>query len=138
MNVNMPVKELITITGKWAASDVFRRGVALPSDRSHGNRGATGYDSTATTGLRAALRYFTSPLSLVLQPVPLSRFRERLASNFAIGPSTLATLTFSAVGSQQATWSGATGRHLRFNVTSLGGATGFSIAGVICSTGVTG
>ena len=134
--VNMPVKELITITGKWAASDVSRRGVALPLTAVTATGAQTGYDSTATgaDGGFAVLHITSITGTATSATVTV---QGAAASNFA-SPTTLATLTFSAVGSQQATWSGATGRYLRFNVTSLGGATGFSIAGVICSTGVTG
>ncbi len=136
LNVNMPVKELITITGKWAASDVFRRGVALPLTAVTATGAQTGYDSTATGSAGGfAVLHITSITGTATSATVT--VQGAAASNFA-SPTTLATLTFSAVGSQQATWSGATGRYLRFNVTSLGGATGFSIAGVICSTGVTG
>jgi hypothetical protein len=136
MNVNMPVKELMTITGKWAASDVFRRGVALPLTAVSATGAQQGYD-TGTTGADGgfAIIHVTSITGTATSATVT--IQGGSTSGF-VGPSTYATLTFSAVGSYTTTWSGATGRHLRFNVTSLGGATGFSIAGVICSTGVTG
>ena len=135
-NVNMPVKELLTITGKWAASDVFRRGVALPLTAISATGAQTGYDAGATGADGGfAIIHVTSITGTATSATVT--VQGAAASNFS-GASTLATLTFSAVGSYTITWSGATGRYLRFNATSLGGATGFSIAGVICSTGVTG
>ncbi len=48
-----------------------------------------------------------------------------------------ATLTFSAVGCQEADLSGTVGRYLRANVSSLGGATGFTFYMIACVSAVT-
>jgi hypothetical protein len=53
-------------------------------------------------------------------------------------PTTHGTFTFSAVGGTALTWSGATGRYIRLNCTSLGGATSFVVTGAAGVTGVTG
>lgn len=47
------------------------------------------------------------------------------------------TFTFSAVGMQTVTMSGTVNRWLRLNATSLGGATNFTVVGIVAVSGVT-
>ena len=49
--------------------------------------------------------------------------------------ATLARLT--AKGAYKVTWSGATRRYVRLNVTSLGGTTGLDLVCIVCVRGVT-
>jgi hypothetical protein len=47
------------------------------------------------------------------------------------------TATFSAVGCQEVSLSGTVNRYIRANVSSLGGATGFTFYAIVCLDGVT-
>ena len=52
-------------------------------------------------------------------------------------PATEGTFTFSAVGGQEIALSGAVDRYVRLNATSLGGATNYTVVGVIALSGIT-
>lgn len=138
-----PIKDLITLSGKWAAMPV-RRGLVLLD----GPVTATGAGTVvllladqASVGAAGAT-LFVLVRSVTGAVAPLTDDAALLvecdsAANMA-SPTTLGTVTFDGVGVVALEMAGAVERYVRVRVTSLGGATAFTAACVLCVDHVTG
>lgn len=140
-----PIKDLITLNGKWAAMPV-RRGLVLLD----GPVTATGAGTTVDFGAAqpeggagaAGARLFVLLRAVTGAVAPLMEDAALLvecdsAANMG-SPTTLGTVTLDGVGVYAAEFAGAVERYVRVRVTSLGGATAFTAACVLCVDGVTG
>ena len=135
LTIEMPVKELITLMGKWASMPM-RRGYTLLD----GAVAATGAGTVVTlpaagaNGGKAFL--FVRAVAGTANDATVT-----VQCDDAVGmpsPTTKGTFTFDDVGVYEIDLTGTVERYVRVNVTSLGGATGITAACVLCVNGVTG
>lgn len=138
LKLNAPVNELLTINGNWAggSANQLRRGLQLPLGTAVAATGAqTGIDfgAAGSTGGKAYL--FVTGIAGSATNATI-KVQSDSASNFATAADE-GTFTFSAVGAYELSLSGTIGRHIRANVTSLGGATSLTFLMVVCVNGVT-
>lgn len=136
MKTEMPMKELLMLASNWQAPLERGLSVAHGSVAATGGIGATGIDFT-TAG--AAGGWGVLHVRSITGAATNAAITLQSSSAAAMtSPTTHGTFTFSAVGAYLITWSGATGRYIRLNCTTLGGATGFAVTGIAGVTGVTG
>lgn len=129
--------QLITVQGNWPAkADKLVRGYQVY----FGTLSTTG--ATPTVDFGAAATGAGSKAWLFVQAITGTatsatvKVQSSTASNFS-SPTDRGTFTFSAVGANYLALSGTLDRYVRLNCTSLGGATNFTVLGVVASYGLT-
>lgn len=126
LKLEAPITQLITAQGKWLLRNVemYRLYQAY-----YGPASATGglayIDVGSFSGKNGKL--ILHVLGITGTATNASVIIETSnATNFS-SPTTLGTFTFSAVGAQSAVFTNKSGRYIRANVSSLGGATALSL-----------
>lgn len=138
LTIQAPADGVITVGGQWGSGTGIVRGLRVWS----GTFSATGAQTTpdyidlGAAGSAGGLAWLfvqaidgtATNADVVLQSDDNTDFSSA---------ATEATFTFSAVGVQSATLSGAVDRYLRLNCTDLGGATSFVVVCIAAVDGVT-
>jgi hypothetical protein len=133
-----PIKNLITLNGKWAAMPV-RRGLVLLDGPVTATGAGTVVDFSAAQPVGVAgARLFVLLRTVTGAMEDAALLVECDAAADMGSPTTLGTVTLDGVGVYAAEFAGAVERYVRVRVTSLGGATAFAVACVLCVDGVTG
>lgn len=134
LTIDMPVAELITLSGQWPAVMGMSRGLRIYDGTlsSTGTQTARDFASAGSSGGTAYL--FVQSISGTATNATID---IESATTEGGSYSSEGTFTFSDVGVQVVTMSGTVNRWLRLNVTSLGGATNFAVVCIACTTGVT-
>lgn len=134
LTIDMPVDGLITLSGQWPAVMGFSRGLRIYEGTlsSTGTQTARDFASAGSNGGTAYLFVQTITGTATNATIDVESATTEGGSYSSEG-----TFTFSAVGVQTMTLSGTVNRWLRLNVTSLGGATDFTVVAIVCVTGVT-
>jgi hypothetical protein len=132
-----PIEGLLQINGMWpAGNDKMVRGYQVH----YGLVNATGALSTVDFGAAATAAGSKAFLFVQAKVGTITagavKVQSSAASNFS-SPTDRGTFTFSGLGAFEVDLSGTLGRYVRMNVTDLGGATSFTILGVVCSFGKT-
>lgn len=138
LRINAPVAELITVDGAWAggSNNQLRRGLQLPLGTAVAATGAqTGIDFGAAGSAGGKAYLFVTGIAGSATNAAIL-IESASASNFS-GAATEGTFTFSGVGAYEISLSGTIGRHIRANVSDLGGATSLTFLIVVCVEGVT-
>lgn len=135
MTIDAPVAGVITINGGWTPGAAWQRTLAAH----YGAISATGaqtYIDTGSVGSAGGNAYIW--IQSITGSATNATITVESDSDSGFGTAaTEATFTFSAVGSQAQTMSGTVNRYIRINVTSLGGATGFTVGVAVAVAGVT-
>lgn len=134
--IGAPIKDVITLDAEWQAFTNRGLSVAHGTISATGAIGATGIDFT-TAGSAGGFAV-CHVRSITGTATSATITLQGSAAAAMTSPTTLGTFTFSAAGAYLITWAGATGRYLRPNCTSLGGATNFGVTIIAGVTGVTG
>lgn len=138
MSIATTPTEIMTIDGQWSKGSGLIRGVRLweGTFSATGAQTSPGYIDLGAAGTDGGVAY------LFVQTITGSATNATItlqsddATDF-VGAATEGTFTFSAVGVQTMTLSGAVDRYVRLNCTSKGGATSFVVGCVVCIAGVT-
>lgn len=135
MAIQAPVEGVLSINSEWTSGTGVKRGLRVADLAISATGAQTGVDLGAqgTTGGVAYL--FVRSITGTATSATI-KVQSDSASNFATAADE-GTFTFSAVGSYTVALSGTVDRYVRLNVTSLGGATGFTVGAIVCVNGVT-
>lgn len=135
LQVQAPVKNVITVQGAWGAGTGVVRGRRVFSGTINATGAKPGVDFTAagTAGGHAYL--FVQAIAGTATDAEID-VESDTDSGFGTAASE-GTFTFSAVGVYAIALSGTVNRHIRINTTSLGGATSFDVYAVVAIDGVT-
>ena len=139
LNLNTPVVELITINAEWVSQGTDGRAAFRGYQVYYGTLSATGavtgidFGAAVSAGGKAFLHIVTITGTATNAQI---KIQSDSASNFATAADE-GTFTFSAVGTQTVDLSGTVNRYVRANVVTLGGATSFLVALVVCTNGGT-
>lgn len=137
LKIKAVVAGLLEVSGMWPAkADKLVRGYQVHL----GTLSATGATSTidfttAATGAGSKAYLFVQAKTGTITSATVT-VQSSAASNFS-SPTTHGTFTFSGLGAVAVDLTGTLGRYVRLNCTSLGGATDFTVLGVVCSFGNT-
>jgi hypothetical protein len=137
LKVKAAIAGLIEVAGMWPAkSDNLIRGYQVH----YGVISATGATSTidfaaAAAGAGSKAYLFVQAKTGTITNAAVT-VQSSAASNFA-SPTDRGTFTFSGLGAFAIALTGTLGRYVRLNCTDLGGATDFTVLGVVCSFGNT-
>lgn len=134
--IGAPIKDVITLDAEWQAFTNRGLSVAHGTVAGTGGIGATGVDFATAGTLGGFAVCHVRSISGTATGATIAL--QSSAAGAMTSPTTHGTFTFSAVGAYLITWSGATGRYIRPNCTSLGGATNFGVTIIAGVTGVTG
>lgn len=129
---------IMTIDGQWAKGGGLIRGLRVweGTFSATGAQTSPGYIDLGAAGAAGGLAYlFVRSITGSATNATIT-LQSDDATDFA-GAPTEATFTFSAIGVQTATLSGAIDRYIRLNCTSLGGATNFTVGCIACISGIT-
>lgn len=134
ININANTGALMMMNSEWQHSGgAIRRGIRAFTGTVSATGGQTSIDLGEIGGSGGVAYFFiqdiTGSATSATIDVESSSDDVSFASN--------GTATFSAVGAQAVTLSGTVNRHIRANVTSLGGATDFTFVMIVCVSGVT-
>lgn len=134
MEIDAPLDDLLTLDSNWVGS--MRRGYAMCHDTLDATGAQTGVDFAAAG---VAGGWFVAHVRAIAGTIEDATITVQSASSLAFtSPTTHATITINAVGAQLTTFTGAIGRYLRVNLTSLGGADSIDISAFVGVSGVTG
>lgn len=133
LSISSPVNGIVTLNGTWSEGTGIRRGRRVFGGTISATGAQTAIDFSAA-GSAGGSAY------LFIQAITGSASSATITVQSSSDNSTFAdegTFTFSAVGVQTVTMTGAVNRYIRLNCTSLGGATNFTVVGIACVAGVT-
>ena len=133
MTIASPVNGIVTLNGTWGEGSGIRRGRRVFDGTISATGAQTAIDFGAAGSTGGAAYVF-------VQAITGSASNATIVVQSSSNNSTFdneGTATFSAVGVQTVALSGTVNRYIRLNCTSLGGATSFSVVGVVCVNGVT-
>lgn len=133
MTIASPVNGIVTLNGTWGEGSGIRRGRRVFGGTISATGAQTAIDFGAAGSTGGAAYVF-------VQAITGSASNATIVVQSSSNNSTFdneGTATFSAVGVQTVALSGTVNRYIRLNCTSLGGATSFSVVGVVCVNGVT-
>lgn len=135
LQISAPAKDVITVGGSLTTSTSLKRGKRLYYGTISGTGAQAGVDFGAA-GVNGGFGYLW--VSAVGSAPTNATIKIQSDSDSGFGAAAdEGTFTFSGVGAQQITLSGAIGRYLRINTTSMGGASSFTVQVVACVKGVT-
>ena len=139
LNIGAQVGQLITVAGNWptltGSSNQLIRGYQAYGGTLSGTGGQTGIDfgAAGTAGGRAYVFVTNITGSATNATINIESDTD---NGFGTAASE-GTATFSAVGCQEVALSGTVNRYVRINVTSLGGATDFTVYAIVALSGQT-
>lgn len=130
-----PAKSVITVEGTWSQGNGMKRGrrvfsgaLSAPGAQAGVNFGRAGDDGGFAYLFVQGIVGSASGATLTIESHTDGTFS---------GAAIEGTFTFSAVGAYEIELSGIVNRHIRANLTSLGGATAISCYVIVCVRGVT-
>ena len=135
LTVNSQVGNVITVSGSWATGEGLQRSIELFTGAVTATGAQTGRDFGAAGSAGGTIFVWVTSITGTAINAVIT-VQSDSASNFATAASE-GTVTFSAIGGYAAAMTGAIGRYVRVNVTSLGGATGFTFVCAVVVNGVT-
>ena len=135
IQIATPVAGLATVQGNWTEGSKGYRGwkVLRATISTTGVQTGVDFVTAGTNGGMAVLHVkaitgTATNATLVVQSAAQSNYSDAVTEG---------TFTFSAVGGYRVPLSGAIGRYIRVNVTSMGGATNFAVVAAVAVDGVT-
>lgn len=135
MAIAAPVSELITVSGSWGSGTGIRRGLRLATATISATGAQTHIDLGVAGSTGGAAWLF---VTAVTGTATSATATVQSSSTVDFGsPATEGTFTFSGKGTYAIALSGAIDRYVRLNVTSMGGATNFTVTAIIAVNGVT-
>lgn len=138
-NATAQTGQLLTLSGNWptltGSGNQLIRGYQVFGGTISATGGTTGIDFgvDGTAGGRAYI--FVTSITGTATSATID-IESDDNSGFAT-PASEGTATFSAVGCQEVALSGTVEQHVRLNATSMGGATDFTVYGIVALSGVT-
>ena len=139
LQLQTPLTSLITINAEWVSKGESGRPAYRGYLVYYGTLSSTGaqtgidFGASVSAGGKAFLHVVAIDGTATNAQI---KIQSDTASNFASAADE-GTFTFSAVGSYELSLSGTVNRHVRANVVTLGGATSFLVALVVCTDGRT-
>lgn len=134
MQIQSPVAGVITVSGSYTSTTGLRRGICIYS----GTISATGTTTAIDLGAAGSDGGYAYLFVTTETGAGTSADIDIESASTAGGSySSEGTFTFSAIGVQTVTLSGAVDRWLRLNCTDLGGATSWVVTCIACVAGVT-
>lgn len=140
LNINAQTGQLITVAGNWptltgSGNQLIRGYQAFGGAVTATGAASAGIDFGAAGSAGGRAYVFVTSITGTATSATID-VESDTDSGFGTAASE-GTATFSAVGCQEVALSGTVNRYVRMNVTSLGGATGFTFYALICLSGVT-
>lgn len=135
MTYNNATDTLITLAGKWVASNNFYAGLWINDNETVDATGATTeYDFGAATsnGGKAYLLVHSITGTATSATIDVES-----SATSGSGHASEGTFTFSAVGVYPLSLSGTVNRYIQANVTDLGGADDITISILVCLADIT-
>lgn len=136
LGLEMPVDGLITLSGEWPVVGGARRGLVVFDGTISATGGQTSVDFGAAGAAGGEAYLFVQAITGTASSATID-IESDADDDFGSGATGEGTFTFSDVGVQKVTMSGAVLRYIRLNCTDLGGATDFRVVGVVCVDGIT-
>ena len=136
MNISAPDADIITMNGAWGASSAGRRGALLDYEKTISATGESGEINIGSAGSNGGIFYVH--VHSIVGTATSASIKLQSATTSGGSFSDEMTVTFSGVGAFSATNVGTTNKFLKYNCTSLGGATSFVVTIYSVVTGVTG
>ena len=134
MQIQSPVAGVVTVSGSYTSTTGLRRGICIYS----GTISATGTTTAIDLGAAGSDGGYAYLFVTTETGTGTSADIDIESASTAGGSySSEGTFTFSAIGVQTVTLSGAVDRWLRLNCTDLGGATSWVVTCIACVAGVT-
>ncbi|MBK8799603.1 MAG: hypothetical protein IPM07_26340 [Anaerolineales bacterium] len=134
LDLDFPIDDLMTLDANWQGA--MRRGLSIAHSVVSTVAALTGIDF-ATAGVDGG--WAAIHVRAIVGTATNATFTVQSSTVVGFGsPVTHGTFTVSAVGAQMLTFTGAVGRYVRLNCTSLGGATSLAVTASAGVTGVTG
>lgn len=133
MTITSPVNGIVTLNGTWSEGTGIRRGRRVFGGTISATGAQTAIDFSAAGSAGGSAYLFIQAITGSVSSATITVQSSSDNSTFADE----GTFTFSAVGVQTVTMTGAVNRYIRLNCTSLGGATNFTVVGIACVAGVT-
>lgn len=138
LNIKAEIAGLITVGGEWfqGVGALYGRRVWSGTFSATGAQTTPGYIDLGAAG--AAGGYVWLFVQSITGTATNATINVQSDDNTGFSsPATEATFTFGAVGGYEQAMSGAVDRYLRLNVTSMGGATNFTVVAIAAVSGVT-
>ena len=135
MSIKAASDKVLTLSGSWGEGVGIARGLRMFSGTISATGGQTYIDMGAAGGAGGLAWLFIQAITGTATNATIT-VQSDDNTGFAT-PATEGTFTFSAVGGQEIALSGAVDRYVRLNATSLGGATNYTVVGVIALSGIT-
>jgi hypothetical protein len=137
LTIASPADGLMTVQGEWTQGGGILRGLRIFS----GTRTATGVtspvvDLSAAGSAGGYAWLFVQAIDGTATNATISVITSQVSNDWN-APTGEGTFTFSAVGGYEIALNTSIYRYMRLNVTSLGGATGFTIVCIAAVRGVT-
>lgn len=136
MSISAPAADVITMNGAWGASSAGRRGALLDYEKTISATGESGEINIGSAGSNGGILYVH--VHSISGTATSASIKLQSATTSGGSFSDEMTVTFSDVGAFLATNVGTTNKFLKYNCTSLGGATSFVVTIYSIVTGVTG
>ena len=135
MTIKAASDKVLTLSGSWGEGSGICRGYRMFSGTISATGGQTYIDMGAAGSAGGLAWLFIQAITGTATNATIT-VQSDDNTGFAT-PATEGTFTFSAVGGQEIALSGAVDRYVRLNATSLGGATNYTVVGVIALSGIT-
>lgn len=134
LRLNAQTNQLLTVNGNWKNKTTKYRGYEVYRG-TISSTGAQTQDDFGAAGNTGKAYLFVQTITGTATSAAI-KVQGDSDAGFS-SPVDLGTFTFSATGVQELTFNSTVHRYIRINCTSLGGATSFLVACVVCSSGVT-
>ena len=135
LTIDAPVMELITLSGAWPQVGGLRRGLVIFDGTLSDLLGETSVDFGAAGAAGGEAYLFVQAITGSATNATID-VESSATDAFAGEEAVEGTFTFSAVGVQKITLTGAVDRYIRLIATDLGGATDFTVVAIVCVDGV--